>query len=165
MFSLRTLLLVVAVAAVFAAAFFTQSYVWVSLVATITVAILLIAIIAALPSRPFVAFAVTGCVYVSLTMTGLLLPIGGVLPTTTLLIAATTDESDIQLETDVRPFMERIWYRHLEFVSDPRNPLYQGHSPQRKEPVFLGHCGFALLFAAIAEVIARRRIAKSAGKV
>ena len=160
MFSLRALLIVVAIAGIFAAALDSQWYVLVSLVAALTVVLLLTAIIAALPSRPYVAFAVTGCGYLLLTLSQFFAPLGAALPTTLLLTAIATGDNPNDEVVTLPSFGERIKLRHFQFVAEVAGVRFIGGEDDQSKRLLVGHCGFALLFAALAEVIARRRNAK-----
>jgi hypothetical protein len=164
MFSLRTLMVVVLMAALFAAALVTRSYLWLSICAGVTVVLLLATTVAAIRSRSFVAFAVFGWGYAALTMTTILAPVGAALPTTMALVAMSPlDELD-NLAPAVTPsggsdFVGFVRSQHFRFVGADWT-YFSGSMmavDDHAEFLLVGHCGFALLLAAVAEAVARRK--------
>jgi hypothetical protein len=160
MFSLRTLLIVVLIAALVAAAMVTRSYLWVSICAGVTVVLLLAATVAAIRSRSFVAFAVFGWGYIALTMTTILAPLGAALPTTMALVAMSPlDEMQVVTPAGASDFVGFVRSQHFRFVGADWT-YFSGNMMtvgDNAEFLLVGQCGFALALAALAEAVVRRR--------
>jgi hypothetical protein len=174
MFSLRTLLAVVLVAAFFAAALVTRSFLWVSVCAALTMGLLLAATVAAFRSGAFVAFAVFGWGYLAVTMTTLLAPVGAALPTTMLLVAVAADDAPNAPTIDGSDTVGSVRTEHFRFVgadwtyfSGSNATMFSGNTAtvdDDAEFLLVGHFGFALAFAAMAEMVVRRKRTTAGGK-
>ncbi len=166
MYSLRTLLVVVLVAAFFAAALVTRLFLWVSVCAALTVGLLLAATVAAIRSGAFVAFAVFGWGYLAVTMTTFLVPIGAALPTTILLVAVAADGGPNVPTFDGSDIVGSVRAEHFRFVGADWTYFSGGVTAfpgstatvdDDAEFLLVGHFGFALAFAALAEMVVRRK--------